>query len=101
MGAPTLARLVELGQESSKRLKAIDNLLPATLRASVSPGPIEGSVWCLLVRGNAVAAKLRQLLPALEAHLRSRGCEITSIRLKVQTAAPSRPIPSTLIKSRL
>jgi ethanolamine ammonia-lyase small subunit len=34
----------------------------------------------------AVAAKIRQLLPALEAHLRSKGWEVNSIRLKVQMA---------------
>lgn len=87
METPSLAKLLELGQESSQRLKAIDKLLPAALRSSVSAGPIEDGVWCLLVRGNAVAAKLRQLLPSLEAHLRARGHEVTSIRLKVQTSA--------------
>ena len=38
-----------------------------------------------MVQGNAVAAKLRQLLPALEAHLRTRGHEVNAIRLKIQT----------------
>lgn len=85
MGMPTLARLVDMSRESSLRLKTIEGLLPGTLRTSITAGPIDGPVWCLLVRGNAVAAKLRQLLPALEAHLRSKGCEITSIRLKIQT----------------
>jgi hypothetical protein len=86
MGTPNLARLVELGQESTRRLQAIEKLLPPMLRSSVTAGPIDGPVWCLLVRGNSVAAKLRQLLPALVAHLRTRGHEVTSIRLKVQTA---------------
>ena len=85
LGTPNLARLMELGQESSVRLKTIEKLLPPTLLSSVKAGPIEGTVWCLLVQGNAVAAKLRQLLPALEAHLRSKGHEITAIRLKIQT----------------
>jgi hypothetical protein len=84
LGTPTLARLIELGRESSQRLKAIETLLPPSLRAGITAGPIDGSVWCLLVQSNAVAAKLRQLLPALEAHLRSKGCEVTSIRLKIQ-----------------
>jgi len=85
MGAPILARLVDMSRESSLRLKTIEGLLPGSLRTGVEAGPIEGSVWCLLVRGNAVAAKLRQLLPALEAHLRSKGFEVTSIRMKIQT----------------
>jgi len=82
--SPTLARLTELARDSSARLKAIEPLIPATLRPAIQAGPIDGSVWCLIVSGNAVAAKLRQFLPALEAHLRTKGWEITSIRLKVQ-----------------
>jgi ethanolamine ammonia-lyase small subunit len=38
----------------------------------------------LLVSSNAVAAKLRQLLPALQAHLNNKGLGVTSIRIKVQ-----------------
>ncbi|WP_066702180.1 hypothetical protein [Curvibacter delicatus] len=82
--SPTLARLTELTRDSSARLKAIEPLIPGPLRPAIQAGPIDGSVWCLIVSSNAVAAKLRQFLPALEAHLRTKGWEITSIRLKVQ-----------------
>jgi hypothetical protein len=82
-GSPTLARLAQLARESGERLKAIESSLPAPLRASVRPGPIEGTTWCLLVDSNAAAAKIRQLLPVLQAKLNSRGWEVTSIRLKV------------------
>ena len=77
--------LTALTRDSSERLKAIELLIPAGLRQSVQAGPIDGSTWCLLVKSNAAAAKIRQLLPALQAHLRSRGWEVNSIRLKVQT----------------
>ncbi|MCF8167300.1 MAG: hypothetical protein K9K38_08365 [Rhodoferax sp.] len=83
--SPTLARLSELAMESSARLKSIQSLIPSGLRAAVRPGPIEGTAWCLILDNNAVAAKLRQLVPALQAHLRSKGCEVTAIRLKIQT----------------
>ncbi|KAB2905246.1 MAG: hypothetical protein F9K35_01875 [Burkholderiaceae bacterium] len=83
--SPTLAKLAALTRDSSARLHAVELLIPATLRAAVQAGPIEGNTWCLLVKSNAAAAKLRQLLPALEAHLRRKGWEVTSIRLKVQT----------------
>jgi hypothetical protein len=65
-------------------LQAIRTLLPAPLRASVQAGPIEDGCWCLLVSSNAVAAKLRQLVPALQAHLSQTGLPVTSIRIKVQ-----------------
>lgn len=87
--SPTLARLSQLTQDSVARLKAIEPLLPVSLRPAVTAGPIEGTGWCLLVSNNAAAAKLRQVLPALQAHLRSNGWEVTSIRLKVQ-ASPRR-----------
>ncbi|MDP1968404.1 MAG: hypothetical protein Q8K31_04380 [Burkholderiaceae bacterium] len=84
--SPMLARLSELAHESRARLKAVEMLIPGPLLSSVQAGPIDGSEWCLLVYRNAAAAKLRQMLPALLSHLRSRGCEVNSIRLKVQIA---------------
>lgn len=83
--SPTLAKLTALTRESSERLKAVELLIPAALRSAVRAGPIDGDSWCLLVKSNAAAAKLRQLLPSLMAHLRSKGWEINAIRLKVQT----------------
>jgi hypothetical protein len=85
--SPTLARLAELARESGERLKAVEPLIPASLRSAVKAGPIEGTGWCLLVDSSAAAAKLRQVVPALLAHLCGRGWQVTSIRLKVQPAA--------------
>ncbi|HYE39934.1 MAG TPA: DciA family protein [Ramlibacter sp.] len=81
--SPTLARLAQLARESGERLRAIESSIPASLRASIRPGPIEGATWCLLVDSNAAAAKLRQLLPLLQEKLCSRGWEVTAIRLRV------------------
>jgi hypothetical protein len=82
--SPTLARLAELARESVARLKTVEPLVPPTLRAAVRAGPIDTTQWCLLLDNNAAAAKLRQLLPALEAHLRTKGWEHRAIRLKVR-----------------
>ena len=82
--SPTLSLLMGRVRDSSERLLAIRSLLPAPLRASVQAGPIEEGCWCLLVASNAVAAKLRQMLPALQAHLSSKGLSVASIRIKVQ-----------------
>ncbi len=82
--SPALSLLMGRVRDSSERLLAIRSLLPAPLRASVQAGPIEEGCWCLLVGSNAVAAKLRQMLPALQAHLSSKGLGVSSIRLKVQ-----------------
>ena len=82
---PILAKLVALTRDSSQRLQAIKTLIPIGLHAAIQAGPIEGDSWCLLVKNNAAAAKLRQLVPALLAHLRAQGWEVNTIRLKVQT----------------
>ena len=70
--------------ESTARLKSIEAFIPVSLRSAVRAGPIEGPVWCLILDNNAIAAKIRQLLPAFESHLRSKGWEVDTIRLKVQ-----------------
>jgi hypothetical protein len=84
--SPTLAKLAQLARESGERLKAVELLIPSSLRSAVKAGPIDGTDWCLLVESNAAAAKLRQVLPALVTHLCGRGWQVTSIRLKVQIA---------------
>jgi len=84
--SPMLARLADLTRESSARLAAIQALLPPALRPSIAAGPIDGAVWCLLLDNNATAAKVRQLLPALASHLRTKGWQVESIRLKVRSA---------------
>jgi hypothetical protein len=86
--SPTLARLAELARDSGERLKAVELLIPAALRPAIKAGPVDGPNWCLLVESSAAAAKLRQLVPALQNRLRDRGWEITSIRIKVQTGRP-------------
>lgn len=82
--SPTLARLSELATESSARLKSLGSIIPRGLQASIQAGPIEGGEWCLLISNTAVAAKVRQLVPAMQAHLRTKGWEVNAIRLKVQ-----------------
>ncbi len=79
-----LARLSELSKDSVARLKAVEAMIPTMLRSSVTAGPIDGSNWCLIVNSNAAAAKIRQLLPTMQAHLRTKGWQVSAIRLKVQ-----------------
>jgi hypothetical protein len=81
---PGLARLMDLQRESTQRLKAITGLIPPNLLAAVRAGPFDDGNWCLLLTNTTTAAKLRQLLPAFEAHLRVAGLEVKEIRLKVQ-----------------
>jgi len=82
----TLGMLAEQVKESSDRLKMIQHLIPEAMRPAIQAGPIDGDTWCLLVTGNAAAAKLRQLLPLILSMLSSKGVKINSIRLKILIA---------------
>ena len=78
-----LGRIAGLIKESSARLKTIESLIPENLRPAVKAGPIDDETWCLLVNGNAAAAKLRQLTPLIESRLLDAGWKATSIRVKI------------------
>jgi hypothetical protein len=86
--SPVLARLAELTQASRARLQAVQALIPPAMRASIQAGPVDEQGWCLLVSSTATAAKLRQLVPKLEASLQAQGWPQTPIRIKVKAAAP-------------
>lgn len=80
----SLARLSQRIRESAARYEAVCDSLPEPLRAHVKPGPLDDEGWSLLAANAAVAAKLRQLLPRLEAVLKAKGWQGGSIRIKVQ-----------------
>jgi hypothetical protein len=79
----TLADLGRRLRESNERLKALSALLPGPMRAGVQAGPLDEEGWTLLASNNAVSVKLRQMRPALEAHLRQRGFADRPLRIKV------------------
>lgn len=84
--APVLAQLKERMALSERCLGLVRPLIPITMRHQVKAGPIEGTQWCLLVGSAAASTKLRQLLPAIQTALSQQGFEVTSIRIKVQSA---------------
>lgn len=83
-GSQPLARLLERLQASRACFDAACELLPGPLRAQLRPGPIDDQGWTLLAANGATAAKLRQMLPMLQAQLRRRGHAVAAIRIRVQ-----------------
>jgi hypothetical protein len=81
--APALAGLAQLAKHSSECLRIVTPLIPLSMRSAVQAGPLEGENWCLVVANSASAAKLRQLTPALAAHLRTHGYAVQDIRIKI------------------
>lgn len=81
--SPSLAGLAQLAKRSAQCLQLVTPLIPAPMRTAVQAGPINADRWCLLAANSAVAAKLRQLAPALAAHLRTHGQDVQEIRIKI------------------
>ncbi|MDP1899081.1 MAG: hypothetical protein Q8K96_01335 [Rubrivivax sp.] len=78
-----LAGLLQRVRESRARFEAVAGLLPAGLKESVRPGPLDDASWVLLVPHAAAAAKVRQILPALQEALLARGWPGPAIKIKV------------------
>ena len=81
----SLAGLLQLHKQSAHYLSCIQSVLPPGLATQIKAGPIDQDGWCLLVQHNAAGAKLRQLLPAISAHLRAQGHPVHQIRVKVMS----------------
>jgi hypothetical protein len=86
-----LARSAPLNQlrqrlrDSNARFEALRGALPPALAPHVRPGPLDAEGWTLLAANGAVAAKLRQLQPRLEAALLDSGWPAAALRIKVHT----------------
>jgi len=83
MGSGLLGGLVRQAQASQSCLQELRSVLPAALLARVQSGPIADGLWTLLVDQPAVAAKIRQWVPALQAHVRTKGWPIARIEVKI------------------
>lgn len=84
LGGGVLGPLVRQAQQAQACLNELRSVLPPALLAQVQSGPIEGDLWTLLVAHPAAAAKIRQFVPALAAHVRTKGWPIHRIEVKVQ-----------------
>jgi hypothetical protein len=82
-GNESLASLLARVAESRRRFDTIVPLLPEGMRADVQPGPLDDTQWSLLAGNGAAAAKLRQLLPAIQAALGDAGLPAREAKVKV------------------
>ncbi len=78
-----LADLRRRMSESADCLEAVRSCIPAGLLPHLRGGPIDADGWTLLATNAAVAAKLKQLRPRLEAALVQRACAARTVRIKV------------------
>ena len=80
---PVLARLGERVHLTQRMLACIQSTLPLGLKSVVVAGPLEDSTWCLLLKHNTGASKVRQLSPILLQRLIAEGYPVTQLRIKV------------------
>ena len=80
-----LALLQRRLRESNARFETVRGELPHALAPHVLPGPLDAGGWTLLAANTAVAAKLRQLQPRLEAALADGGWPAGVLRIKVHS----------------
>jgi hypothetical protein len=83
MGSGLLGQLVRQAQAAQSCLAELRSVLPPALLAQVQSGPMEAGVWTLLVSQPAAAAKIRQFVPALAAHVRTKGWPVERIEVKI------------------
>ena len=84
LGSGVLGPLWRQAQSAQTCLAELRSVLPASLLGQVQSGPIHEGVWTLLVGHSSAAAKIRQWIPALQAHVRTRGWPVQRIEVKVQ-----------------
>jgi len=82
-----LGLLLKRLRDSQARLASISPLLPAAMRSAISAGPLDEATWVLLVSNAAVAAKLRQMVPGLQAALLAAGHDGTPIKIKIMASS--------------
>jgi hypothetical protein len=78
-----LALLRQRLRDSTARFDTLRHALPPALVPHVRAGPLDADGWTLLAANAAVAAKLRQLQPRLEAALLDAGWPAGALRIKV------------------
>ena len=85
--SPLLQSLRQRSVLGQQRLALLQRLLPPTLTQQLQSGACDDTQWCLLCPNTAVAAKLRQWLPEIEAQLHASEARPLSVRVKVSRAA--------------
>ena len=82
--ADPLTGLLQRVRASQERLDALRGIVPSALRAQLRAGPLDEEGWTIMASNSAVAAKLRQLLPDIEAGFKNRGLAAMPTRVRVQ-----------------
>ncbi len=92
---PELAALNERTQQNQAVQKIWEAIAPDNLAKYSHAGSIKNQQLTVYANNNAVAAKIKLLIPSLLIKLEKQECEVTAIRIKVQVKSTPQPKPKT------
>lgn len=95
---PELITLTARNKEAEAAQKIWEAIAPDNLASLSRAGSIKNRQFTLFAVNNAVAAKIKLLIPSLLIKLEKRECEVTAIRVKVQVKSTPIPKQKTLRK---
>lgn len=85
--SPALADLQKRSTLGKQRLAALFQLLPPAITQTLNSGACDEEDWCILVPNAAVAAKLRQWVPAITSTLVQTEQRTVKVRIKIASGA--------------
>lgn len=89
LNKPELIALNARIQETQVVQKIWEDVAPGNLAQLSRAVSLKNQQFSIVTDNNAVAAKIKLLIPSLLIKLEKRGCEVTSIRVKVQVKSAS------------
>lgn len=95
-----MARLAAHAGRLLKLQRLFEEVVPATLARACRIANFKSGVIFIHAENGAVAAKLRQTMPSINDEFRTRGVQVTEIRIKVQpldVAVQHKPRPRAAV----
>jgi len=90
---PELIELNKRTQESQAAQKLWGEIAPDNMAQFSHISSIKNNQFTVYANNNAVAAKIKLLIPSLLIKLEKQGYEVTAIRVKVQAKSSPLPVP--------
>lgn len=95
---PELNALTAQAKQAAKAQALWLAIAPKAIAQFSHASAIKNQQLLLFADNNAVAAKIKLLLPSLLIQLEKQGCEVTAIRVKVQVKSTPQPPKKTIKK---
>jgi len=98
LNIPGLTELAAHAKEAQAAQKIWVEIAPDNLAQLSHAASIKNQQFTIFANNNAVAAKIKLFMPSLLIKLEKLGCEVTSIRVKVQVKSSPQAKPKVIKK---